>query len=346
MSHPADSAAVTVPNKTDKKKTICGACQNDLEPDHSGIQCVQAHHFCSDCSVHLVNLFFSDPQHYIPLRCVLCHVDLNPVVFERQLSAEQLEFYNQHMLLLFFAKGFLAEDERLDCCPFCTFAVIRGKHDSNLFYCEHPECRKTSCLICRKACPKIDNDYCSDEIIEEMDKHFTCAALADDKQQFEHYLELGQKVPCPNCGLAGMKDDACTHMTCPTCSQLWCYLCGKKVEDCDKSVNGTNGIFDHNHSWESNPKRCPMYLTQISDLDERWPDGDEEACLARFHRNRSLRQLREVYELLGEERINALDRHFNILSSCGFTLEEILHEDLTLINYRDTNSYRRLARDE
>jgi hypothetical protein len=346
MSDQTDSSTMTVPIKAEKKKTYCGACENELEPDHSGIQCVQAHHFCPGCSVHIVNLFFSDPQHYIPLRCVQCHVELNPGVFERQLSNEQMDFYNQYMLLLVFAKELLADDERLDGCPFCSFAVIRSKDDTNIFYCAHPECGKTSCLICRKACPKILNDYCSDEIIAEMEKHFTCASLAKDKEKFDQYLELGSKVPCPNCGLAGMKDDACTHMTCPTCSQLWCYFCGKKVEDCDKKPNGTNGIFDHNHSWESNPNRCPMYLTQISELDERWPDGNEELCLIMFHRNRSLRLLREVYEILGEQSINALDRHFSVLLTCGFTLEEILHEDLTLINYSNNNRFRRFSRDE
>jgi hypothetical protein len=321
--------------KADKKKTICGGCNCDLEPDHSGIQCVQAHHFCANCSVHIVNLFFSDPQHYIPLRCVQCRVDLNPAVFERQLSQEQVVFYNEHMLLLVWAKESLREDERLDNCPSCSFAVIRGKKDPKILYCAHPECSKITCLVCRRTCPKFRNDYGSDEDIAEMERHYICAALADDKNKFDQAIELGQKVPCPNCGIQGMKDDSCTHMTCLNCLQLWCYVCGKKVEDCDRIPNGRNGIIDHNDSWELNPNRCPMYLTQIVDKDDRWPDGDEYLCLARFHRCRTLRLLREVYELLGEERINALDRHFNILATCGFTLNEILHEDLTLIKYRD-----------
>jgi len=346
MSNQVDSSMVTVANKEDKKKTFCGGCNTELEADHSGIQCIQAHHYCTECSTHIVNLFFSDPQHYTPLRCVQCHVELNPSVFERQLTAEQLNFYQQHMLVLVWAKELLNDDERLDNCPFCSFAVIRNINDTNILYCDHPECRKISCLICRKACPTILNDYGSDEEIDEMEKHFTCAFLADDKHKFDQYLELGQKVPCPNCSLAGMKDDACTHMTCPTCSQLWCYFCGKKVEDCDKTQNGTNGIYDHNHSWEYNPKRCPMYLTQICDIDDRWPDGNEEQCLVMFHRNRSLRLLREVYEIIGEERINELDQHFNILNTCGFTLDEILHEDLTLIKHRNNMPSRLLDRDE
>jgi hypothetical protein len=343
MTTRTESPVVTLTNK-EKKKTTCGSCETELAPDHPGIQCIQAHHYCTECSTHIVNLFFSDPQHYTPLRCVQCHVELNPSVFERQLTAEQLSFYYQNMLVLVWAKEFLAEDERLDHCPFCCFAVIRSIHDPNFIYCGHPECGIISCLICRKACPKITGMYCNDEELAAMEKHFTCTVLADDKHEFDRYLELGQKVPCPNCNLAGMKDDACTHMTCPTCSQLWCYFCGKKTEDCDKEQGGNNGIFDHNQNWESNRNRCPMYLTQIYDIDDRWPD-DEEQCLVMFHRNRSLRLLREVYEKLGKERIDELDRHFNIIGASGFTLDEILDEDLTLIRYQNTNPPLRIRGD-
>src|SRR5256885_16435294 len=103
---------VTAETKGDKKKTICGACDSELEPDHPGIQCIQGHHFCTDCSKQIVNLFFSEPQNYIPLRCVQCHVELNTNVFERQLTPEQLDFYHQHMLVLVWAKDLVGEDER------------------------------------------------------------------------------------------------------------------------------------------------------------------------------------------------------------------------------------------
>ncbi|CAF0987072.1 unnamed protein product [Rotaria sordida] len=340
MSIQVDSTIVTAPTEKDKKKTICGACTSDLEPDDSGIQCVQGHYFCTQCSTNIVRLFFSEPHNYIPLRCLICRIELNPSVFERQLTPEQIEFYDQHMLIFAWSKHFLDEDERLDHCPFCSFAAIRNINASHIFHCQHEQCLKVSCLICRKVCPKFQSDYGTDEELAEMDKHFKCAELADDKHIVDEYLESGQKIACPKCGLAGMKDDACTHMTCPTCAQLWCYFCGKKVEDCEKARDGTNGIFDHNHNWDCNPNRCPMYLTQVCDIDDRWPD-DEEQCLVMFHRNRSLRLLREVYEKLGKERIDELDRHFNIISTCGFTMEEIFDEDLTLIKYPDNIDTRR-----
>ncbi|UJR21698.1 hypothetical protein I4U23_024775 [Adineta vaga] len=344
MSNAIDSSITTGCDK-DKKKTVCGGCGDELEPDHPGIQCIQSHHYCVECSTRIVNLFFSEPQNYTPLRCLQCHVDLNPAVFERQLTPEQLDFYLQHMLVLVWAKAFLKKDERLDNCPFCAYAVIRKINDPKFLYCTHSECGIMSCLVCLKACPTFSSAYATDEQFDEMSKHFTCSLLDGDKQEFDQYLEAGQKVPCPNCGLAGMKDDACTHMTCPTCSQLWCYFCGGKVEDCDKSIGGTNGIFDHNHHWESNVKRCPMYFTQICDADDRWAP-DEQQCLALFHRIRSLRLLREVYNKLGKERIDELENHFRILSTCGFTLDEILNENLTLIRNRNNTPRLCLLRDD
>jgi hypothetical protein len=337
---PNETRSTTAGPKSDKKKTICGACESELEPDHPGIQCIQGHHFCTECSKHIVNLFFSDPQHYTPLRCVQCHVELNTNVFERQLTPTQLDFYYQHMLVLVWAKELVGPGERLDNCPFCSFAVIRSARDTSIFYCRRPDCGVTSCLICRKACPTYLNDYPTEAEQIEMIKHFTCAELADDKSMFDQAVEAGQKVPCPTCGLAGMKDDSCTHMTCPTCQQVWCYFCGKKLEDCDKSKAGTNGIFEHNHNWDTNPKRCPMYFTQIQDIDQRWGD-DEEQCLITFHRNRSLHLLRDVCQALGKERINALNRHFHVLDACGFSLQEILDEDLTLIARPDRHHRHR-----
>ncbi|CAF0762510.1 unnamed protein product [Adineta steineri] len=321
-------------NLKEKKKTLCGACDTQLEPDHPGIQCPQGHHYCTECSQQIVSLFLSDPQSYIPLRCVQCHVELNTSVFERQLTPAQMEFYYQNMLVFVWVKELVGPDERLDNCPFCSYAIIRGKNDPHLFFCERPDCHKTSCLICRKACPSITNDYLTEAQQEDIFQHFTCAELADDKSVFDLAVENGQKVACPQCGLAGMKDDSCTHMTCPTCSQIWCYFCGKRLEDCDKAPNGHNSIIDHNHDWEKNSKRCPMYFMQIEEFDKRWPE-DEAQCLMMFHRNRSLRLLREVFEKLGKDRIEKLNHHFHVLDSCGFSVEEILNEDLTLIQGRD-----------
>lgn len=334
------TAAEAAASKAGKKKIHCGSCESELEADHPGIQCIQGHHYCTDCSQSIVRLFFANPQENIPLRCVQCRVELNPSVFERQLSPQQLDFYHQNMLVLVWAKSFLGQNERFDNCPFCSYAVIRGIHDTKILVCQHPQCQKTSCLVCRKQCPNISGGYLTREQEDQIIYHLRCEALAADKEIFDQAAESGQKVACPKCGLAGMKDDSCTHMTCPTCAQIWCYFCGKALEECDKANFGVNGIYDHNEDWHRNTARCPMYFTQIQDIDTRWP-GDEVQCLIMFHRNRSLRLLRDVFQRLGEEKIRELNEHFNSLNACGFTVEEILGEDLTLINYPVRSIFRR-----
>ncbi|CAF1057825.1 unnamed protein product [Didymodactylos carnosus] len=324
--------------QTKSKILECGACQSEVAADHLGIQCVQGHHFCVDCSQNIVRMFLFEPQSWIPLKCVTCNVALNESVFERQLKPEQIDLYQKNMLAFSWAKQLVKENEELVYCPFCSYAEIRNKDDIHFMYCPHPDCGKRSCLICRGELPNFQENYDYPDNEEEyeikmitLSKHFKCTELKNEKKLLDDTLEQGQKLPCPNCGLSGMKDEQCTHMICPNCSQQWCYFCGKTLEDCDKETRyGT--IYDHNVNWECNPLRCPMYFTQIGDIDDRWPDTEED-CLFLFHRKRSLRLLRNIYEQWGEEKFNALNAHFHSIDSSGFTMDEIKNEDLQLIVY-------------
>ena len=53
-----------------------------------------------------------------------------------------------------------------------------------------------------------------------------------------------------------------------------------------------------------------MYLTNICDIDQSWPE-DEDECLEYFHRIRSLKYLRQAYEQLGPEIIEQLNEQFS-----------------------------------
>jgi hypothetical protein len=143
--------------KLSKRKILCGSCTMELAPDHTGIKCIQGHHFCTDCSKYIVKLFLSDLQTYMPLYCVECKVGLNSQIFERQLTPEQLDFYHQLLPANVRMKDLVGEGERLDNCPFCGNEVIRRIYDTSIFNCNKPDCGKTSCLICRKECPKFLN---------------------------------------------------------------------------------------------------------------------------------------------------------------------------------------------
>ena len=83
-------------------------------------------------------------------------------------------------------------------------------------------------------------------------------------------------MPCPGCGLAGRKDDSCTHMNCVMCEEIWCYICGKQESELDKA-DPNRTIYGHNVGWETQPqRRCPMYFFAISDVDSRWPREEED----------------------------------------------------------------------
>lgn len=135
---------------------------------------------------------------------------------------------------------------------------------------------------------------------------------------------------CPGCGLSGLKDEACTHMTCDKCQTVWCYFCGLDQVHADKE-GGADNIYQHNRKWYSTEGRCPMYLTEISQVDDRWPEEDEE-CLEFFHRKRAIRLLRDF---VNEIKVDNYKKLVEIFPQCGegagFSLEDILTEDIELI---------------
>ena len=149
-----------------------------------------------------------------------------------------------------------------------------------------------------------------------------CASLRHAKKQFEDAIETGSKMSCPACGLAGRKDDACTHMTCPRCTTPWCYVCGLSVADCGKDApdegRPVNDLFLHNRGWERDGERCPMYLTQILEVDTNWLGQDWQAtatqqdfdddnhCLEYFHRFRTIKTLQAVRVSIGENEFASL----------------------------------------
>lgn len=127
-------------------------------------------------------------------------------------------------------------------------------------------------------------------------------------------------------------------MTCVSCSTVWCYLCGLSVEECDKAPRtGGEPIYGHNQGWETNSRRCPMYIGMIARVDEDWnleeevagEDGSvdmeqvEEKCLDKFHKWRALKQLSALRAELGPEKWNLLRETFPAVRNCGFTDQEI-----------------------
>merc|ERR1712226_86086 len=163
----------------------------------------------------------------------------------------------------------------------CGYMEVRTDRPV-LWWCM--SCGRGECQVCNKELPPYSEDFdlkscmaaAGESQSTEMDLKLRphvigCAKLREAKEKVDKAFENGQRMPCPQCGLSGMKDEACTHMSCPRYQASWCYLCGLPVDKCDKAPprlgRPVNDIFLHNTDWETNPLRCPMYLTQILEID-------------------------------------------------------------------------------
>lgn len=159
-----------------------------------------------------------NPEANLPAKCMMCHTEVVAITFERQLDPD-----THNMYLLYSAMMQCDANDAILSCPFCTYYIITPKsHTMNLFYCQKDECAKGSCTVCNKELPLATISY--DDSEEELKtvedgvfKHFKCWELKEQKEKLEAILDSGIKMKCPGCGLSGLKDEACTHMTCDKC---------------------------------------------------------------------------------------------------------------------------------
>ena len=134
---------------------------------------------------------------------------------------------------------------------------------------------------------------------------------------------------CPKCSQAGVKDDACTHITCKRCKATYCFWCGEEID-------GEN-LFTHNNGpndedW-SRVRKCPPFTEDICSYDKDWPDNDE-GVQELFIKRRTIKLLRGFLEKHGEETYNKLVEKFpSCGAASGFTLEEIKTAKVELIDW-------------
>lgn len=120
-------------------------------------------------------------------------------------------------------------------------------------------CSTSECLLCHR-------------VIDTAERQEHQCGVDPTQGLYTELLEIlaqASVTKCPNksCGFSGMKDLACTHITCTKCSTKFCYLCG---------VKPLRGFSGHNQwrlpkpllpgeqppSVDSYKDCCPMYLKQ------------------------------------------------------------------------------------
>lgn len=337
---PAAAPPPTKSVKDDGKGLVCGVCGDTLARDHTGIRCNNSHHLCEECSVNFKNSIMSEPQmETFPVKCSFCACQVNGASFERFLNETERSTY-----LTYLTMSQLPDDEIMLTCPFCPFFETRvlpggakSSHAQATFlHCKNGECAKVSCSLCKKECVPCDDDNETDEAKRlGMDDHFVCAEreaeLGAFKTAWEEAIEMGIKQPCPSCGHNGVKDDACTHMTCEACNTVWCYVCGLNCasDECSKEpIADMLPCYQHNHNWQSDERRCPMYLTEINQLDPAWPANDREA-VDRLLRFRVLRNFKREFDKMGPDAYARMVAAFpGTGAACGYTEEVIQQVDL------------------
>jgi len=131
-----------------------------------------------------------------------------------------------------------------------------------------------------------------------------------------------------------MKDGECTHIKCPKCTTMWCYVCGLDEDACDKEEiqDGIRKekIFGHNEDWKTNPKRCPLYLNEVHPIDDRYTEEDNQ-CKEFLHKLLLYKEVREFINKHSEEVLNEVFETFPAISNHGVDIEEAMTADLTII---------------
>ena len=112
-------------------------------------------------------------------------------------------------------------------------------------------------------------------------------------------------------------------------NKSYCYVWGKKDEDLDKS-DPKGGIYKHFDSWETNQKRCPLYLAYIHKVDQRWPKIEEE-WVDFMHILLVYSKIRDFINKHGFDKIKKISEKFAYFKEHGYNTDEAMTANLSLI---------------
>lgn len=274
----------------------------------------------------------SGPTTKISVKCPICKLELSASSVEMQMTREQLDVYLMHMSM-----KHIDENDQVVNCPFWKYFEIWNKDcTSNFFYCKKEGCKKGSCSICHKEFKVPSSDFqMSNTEFEEiksnkgMMSHTRCYEYKHMKDDWDEAIETGIKRWCPNCGIGGLKNSDCTHILCNNCRTEWCYVWGKALKDLD--IDPTmSGISGHNNDWNTNPKRCPMYLFQIHEIDKRYSQNDYQ-CKMFLHKLITYKNIRKFFKKYSLRDFKKLCQTFPAVRSHGYDLQEAMTMDITII---------------
>jgi hypothetical protein len=189
--------------KQHEKEETCVICQLEftLSSETGSLACPGSHFMCGQCTGVYVKSVLSDLETSFPPRCYMCRAEFAMEHFERQLTTKEQLMIHTHRARLALKPG-----EKLINCTECDyFEVVQG--NPVVWWCT--VCEYGTCFVYNDTLPRGVQKYDLDR-----SPHAACKQLRHAKAQVEAAIEEGSKMKCPACGLAGRKDDACTHMLC------------------------------------------------------------------------------------------------------------------------------------
>jgi len=352
--------------KKEKKTETCIISGCDIgDLSHTGVRCASGHHVCEDCSSHFVAHVLEDIGTRYHCTAVGCKAELVPLTFERQLKPPQLVGWAAFSALK--GKNVAKLGEAIYTCPvaacqedaggwFCIMDAIMPRTYFDCSKCAGRGRNGATCTYCKEVLmvptgEETPRTY--DTQLNSRVRHFGggfgegggggggeeevdfCEALGPHMQVFLKVIADSLQPCCPHCGHRGRKDDACTHMTCPSCANRWCYCCGKKAEEADGSgphmVRGvvcvaqpwlnslqalnppppfpphpfTQDFGEHNvHFDSSDPEfslRCPQFFDDADVVceDPEWAGVTGDDATDKYHQWSLRRDVAAWYKTLG-----------------------------------------------
>lgn len=297
------------------------SCQDDACQGKAGIRCKNLHSICVDCMPFYVNDLMSDPKTKFPLKCLDCRVDMKvnkiyPYLTETQKTALNSQFIEMKP----------RSNEVLMNCPFCTYYELWDKSlDWGVFSCKNIEWSKVSCVHCSKEL-KMKKSKQNPEF-SVLETHPNWSSHKALLEEWEKVISIGSKRSWPNCETDFMlKDNGCTHITCPNWRKRWWYVCSKPESKWQKE--GTGHV--HNTNWQTDKKRCPLFLHDIHTVDKSWP-REEKKCEEMLLKLLTFKRIKKFIKKHTKARFYELAKAYPSVLQHGYDVKEALGSDSTII---------------
>jgi len=293
--------------KNSTLKSTCPICYEELDMIEL---CPNRHQVCSECiNYHLQSFLILDPEAKISLKCTFPGCDQNMII-------EQLEIILTEDLIFALKKNDMMSKFKFPDhlsivnCPLCpklscaTYLIDRNDHPQ---FVDCSLCRKSLCLLCFKEKNVTE---------EDINIHKKCKSLYSVYRSPEKFMDFNLSFSCKKCKSKYIKENMaqnmkakfgeCSHIMCNQCNKNSCYFCMGHFDNVNKSDCDFNS---HNIEYETNSKRCPLYMNYLANIEElkHWPQDDKKANKM-FNQYKVESSMSKIISIFGkEELIEALN---------------------------------------